>query len=156
MPYIRRIQYVLIAAITTASVGCATTTTITTEQPGAKVVRQADKVELGVTPYTYTSEMWLWESEKLEVTGKGGSAVVEMKRSEVDMLPMVGGVCLSLTGCGLIAGVPVILAGGMKLPEKTEVVLSKKQSLAPVERDDAVAHYQDVASSAVVDGAVAW
>jgi len=36
------------------------------------------------------------------------------------MLPLGGGVCLSLTGVGCVAGVP-ILAGGMKLPEKTEV-----------------------------------
>ena len=111
----------LMAGLSTV-VGCATTTEIVTATPGAKVIRQSDQKELGVTPYKLSTSMWLWEAEKLEIVPKRGeSKVIELKRSEVDMLPMGGGVCLSLTGVGCVAGVPLILAGGMKLPEKTEV-----------------------------------
>lgn len=107
--------------------GCATTTEIVTAQPGAKVVREADNKELGVTPYKHTTTMWLWESEKLRIEPKRGEAkTIELKRSEVDMLPMGGGACLTLTGVGACAGIPLILAGGMKLPEKTEVSMEKE------------------------------
>lgn len=120
----------LAAVVVTCAVSaCATTTTITTERPGATVVRQGDKEELGVTPLTYTSQAWLWQTEKLDVTDKRGkTATIEMKRSEVDMVPMAGGVCLSLTGCGAVAGIPLILAGGMKLPEETPVTFDDPKS----------------------------
>ena len=75
--------------------------------------------------------MWLWESEKLRIVPKrGAEKSIEIKRSEVDLVPMGGGVCLSLTGVGCVAGVPLILAGGMKLPEKTEVKLEEGPSTA--------------------------
>ncbi len=112
-------------------VGCATTTEITTAQPGARVIRESDDKELGVTPYKLTTSMWLWESEKLRIVPKrGAEKSIEIKRSEVDLVPMGGGVCLSLTGVGCVAGIPLILAGGMKLPEKTEVKLEEGPSTA--------------------------
>lgn len=117
----RLFRVALMAGLSTV-VACATTTEIVTATPGATVIRESDQKELGVTPYKHTTSMWLWEGEKLEIVPKRGeSKVIELKRSEVDMLPMGGGVCLSLTGVGCVAGVPLILAGGMKLPEKTEV-----------------------------------
>lgn len=113
-------------ALLAALVGCATTTEIVTAQPGAKVIRERDDKELGVTPYRLTTSMWLWESEKLRIVPKrGAEKSIEIKRSEVDLVPMGGGVCLSLTGVGCVAGIPLILAGGMKLPEKTEVKLEE-------------------------------
>jgi hypothetical protein len=113
---------VVVIATAVAGVGCATTTTITTEKPGASVMREGDDEALGVTPYEHSTSMWLWEAEKLEVKDQRGRiAEVELKRSEVDIAPMAGGVCLTLTGCGAIAGIPLILAGGMVLPPETPV-----------------------------------
>lgn len=101
--------------------GCATTTKITSDPPGATVVREADKKELGKTPLTYESKMWIWESERLTVKAPGRKPkTVELKRSEVDLLPMCGGICLAPVCC---SGVPIILAGGMKLPETMKVSL---------------------------------
>ena len=82
---VKRIALLLALA---ASVSCATTTMITTDAPGASVVREKDKVELGVTPYKYTTSMWIWESDKLNVTSKAGQTKsIEVKRSEFDMVP---------------------------------------------------------------------
>jgi hypothetical protein len=112
----------LLSSLAALGTACATTTEIVTKTPGATVVRESDQKELGVTPLKYTTSMWLWESEKLKVTSRRGvEKTIEIKRSEVDYLPMGGGACLTLTGVGCVAGVPIILAGGMKLPEKTEV-----------------------------------
>lgn len=149
---------VVVAALSGA---CATTTTITTEKPGAEVIRQSDKEVLGVTPYAYTTQMWLWESEKLDVKDKRGQvATVELKRSEVDMVPMAGGACLTLTGCGAIAGIPLILAGGMMLPKETPVSFEKSgkdKSAAVVDDEDAdaVVADNDIVAAAD-DGAVVY
>lgn len=118
--------------IASLGAGCATTTKITTEPPGATVIRDADKKELGKTPLTYESKMWIWESEKLTVKAPGKKPkTVELKRTEADVLPLVGGICLTLTGCGCVAGIPIILAGGMKLPETTKVSLDTEKTGAP-------------------------
>lgn len=125
--------------ISSSFIGCATTTEIVTAQPGASVIRESDNKELGVTPYKLTTSMWLWESEKLRIVPRrGAEKSIEIKRSEVDLLPLGGGICLGLTGIGCVAGVPLILAGGFKLPEKTEVKLedgptSARASLAEPE-----------------------
>ncbi|MDP2342603.1 MAG: hypothetical protein Q8O67_16720 [Deltaproteobacteria bacterium] len=123
-------RFALLLVLVAAAVSCATTTTITTETPGATVVREKDKVELGVTPYKYTTSMWIWESDKLAITSKAGQTKsIEVKRSEFDMLPGLGGiglsVCLFPIG-GPCAGIPIFLAGGMKLPETTKVEFDKK------------------------------
>jgi hypothetical protein len=112
--------------------GCATTTKITSEPPGATVTRESDKKELGKTPLTYESKMWIWEAEKVTVKAPGRQPkTVELKRSEADVLPLVGGICLTLTGCGCPIGLPIILAGGMKLPETTNVKLEAEKGAAP-------------------------
>ncbi len=115
----------LIAVLAVATANCATSTNIVTEPPGAAVVREKDKVELGVTPYKYTTSMWIWESDKLNVTSKAGqSKSIEIKRTEIDLVPAV--VAGGLTLCTCVCGVPVFLAGGFKLPETTKVEFDKK------------------------------
>lgn len=161
MQNVRR-PFVAIAVVVVAPGGaCATTTTITTEKPGAEVIRQSDKEVLGVTPYAYTTQMWLWESEKLDVKDKRGHvATVELKRSEVDMVPMAGGACLTLTGCGAIAGIPLILAGGMILPKETEVSFDKnakdKSAAVVDDADTAVVADSDDIVAATSDGVVVF
>jgi len=118
---------ILAVAFATTNINCATSTMVKTAEPGAKVATDDGK-ELGVTPYTYTTSMWIWESQKLKVTSASGqSKVVEVKRSEVDPLPMVGGAALTFcTGIGCVIGIPLILAGGMKAPAETTVVFDEK------------------------------
>jgi hypothetical protein len=114
----------LVACLALAT-SCATTTMITTDAPGAKVVgideKTSSKKELGVTPYKYETSMWIWQSEKVEVSQGDQTKTVELKRSEFDMLPGLGGIGITVcTGGGLICvGLPIFLAGGLKLPEKT-------------------------------------
>ena len=124
----KRLALVFVLAIASA---CATTTTIVTDTPGATVVREKDKIELGKTPYTYTTSMWIWESDKLAVTSKSGQTKsIEVKRSEFDMLPGVGGIGITVcTGGALICvGLPIFLAGGFKLPAETKVEFDKKSA----------------------------
>ncbi len=124
---------IVVAVVQSLSLGCASTSNVVTERPGATVIRESDGEELGQTPYAYETKGFLWESEKLKVVQGSKTAVVEMKRSEIDMLPMVGGACLTLTGIGACAGIPIILAGGMKLPAETPVDFDKKRSSAEKE-----------------------
>lgn len=121
----------LLSTIALGAMSCATTTKITTEEPGAKVAlidEKGDKKELGVTPYTHESKMWIWQKETIEVTQGGASKKVELSRSEFDAVP--GGVAIGVTVCSagtlICVGVPVFLAGGMKLPEETKVVFDQK------------------------------
>lgn len=117
----RRPLLALFAAVTVfAASSCATTTRIVSDPEGAEVLDK-DKKVLGTTPYDYTTKEWIWEGEKLTLRKGEATKEIEIKRSEVDLLPMVGGVCLSLTGAGCIVGVPLILAGGMKAPAETKV-----------------------------------
>lgn len=122
----------LLACVSLAT-SCATTTMITTEAPGAKVVgideKTAAKKELGVTPYKYETSMWIWESAKVEVSQAEQTKTVELKRSEFDMAPGLGSIAISVCSGGtlfLCVGLPMFLAGGLKLPEKTEVKFDKK------------------------------
>ena len=127
----RFIPLCLIAAVLLGS-ACATTTKIVSEPPGAMVTSEKDSKDLGKTPLTYESKMWIWESEKVSVKAAGRKTKsIELKRSEADALPLVGGICLSLTGCGLVAGLPIILAGGMKMPAETKVSLDKEAEATP-------------------------
>lgn len=113
------------------AMSCATTTKITTDTPGATVIHEKDGKELGKTPLEVKTSMWLWESERYIVKRGGASKVVEVKRSDVDVLPMVGGVCLTATLCGAVVGIPLILAGGMKTPPETKVKLETKSAKRP-------------------------
>ena len=79
---------VLIAALTLGSMSCATTTKIVTDEPGAKLTlidAKGDKKELGVTPYTHESKMWIWEEEKVEVTQGDQTKTVKLTRSEFEL-----------------------------------------------------------------------
>lgn len=144
----------LAAAVALCS--CATTTTIVTDAPGAKV-SDADGKELGVTPYKYESKAWIWEKTPVKVSAGGKEKTVELARNEFDVLPGVGGICLTLTGGLACVGIPLFLAGGMKMPETTKVDMSdakSKQSLAPSTSPQTVAaHYVDVVSADRKDAA---
>lgn len=149
----------LLAFALTASVAatnCATTTMIVSDPPGAKVVKEEGNTALGVTPYKYETSMWIWEAEKVKVTSATGeSKSIELKRSEFDMLPGLGGIAITVcSGGGLCCvGIPIFLAGGFKLPEQTKVQFdAKKGFFRAGERSESVAVVRDVA----VDGSVRY
>jgi hypothetical protein len=102
--------------------GCATTTMVVTEKPGAKVFNKDGK-ELGATPYNLEAKTWLWESTPLVVKQDGKQRDIEVKRSEIDILPTVG------SACGFVlcfpAGIAGFLAGGMKFPTETKVDMAQ-------------------------------
>jgi hypothetical protein len=116
----------VVCAFTFLLNACATTTQIVSEPAGAEVTQDGKKI--GVTPMPFETKQWLWETTVLKVEKDGKSKELPIKRSEVDILPMVGGVC-GVFLC-LPAGVALILAGGMKLPAETKVVLDDKKSAA--------------------------
>jgi hypothetical protein len=120
----------LVVGALSLGAGCATTTKITTDPPGATVTLEKDKKELGKTPLTYESKMWIWESEKVVIKAPGRKPkTVEIKRSEFDALPFLGGACLTLLPpCFCVQGLPIILAGGFKMPAETKVALEKDAS----------------------------
>lgn len=120
----------LSAAVALAA-ACATSTKIVTDTPGAKVVAIDDKggkTPVGSTPVNFETKMWIWEKQKLEVTAPTGETqTVELSRSEIDLIPTGGAVALTCcTGVGVCGGVPLFLAGGMKLPAETKVQFTKK------------------------------
>jgi hypothetical protein len=120
-------MHVIALGASLLAASCATTTQIISEPPGAKV--HDDKgTELGTTPYTFESTAWLWESSKLELRKDGyQNKAVEVKRSEIDVMPTVGAValtlCLAPTGILWVSGPVLFLAGGMKYPAETKVTL---------------------------------
>ncbi len=127
------IQGALASAVAIAVASCATTTRIVTEEPGATVTlidAKGDKKVLGKTPLAHESKMWIWEKEKIEVSQGGQTKVVELARSEFDVVPGVGAIAVTVcTGGGLICvGVPMFLAGGLKMPAETKVAFDKKTS----------------------------
>jgi hypothetical protein len=126
------VQGALAGAVAIAVASCATTTKIVTEEPGATVTlidAKGDKKPLGKTPLTHESKVWIWEKEKIEVSQGGQTKVVELSRSEIDLLPTGGAVALTVcTGVGICVGLPLFLAGGLKFPEETKVVFDKKTS----------------------------
>ena len=61
----------LVVGALSLGAGCATTTKITTDPPGATVTLEKDKKELGKTPLTYETKMWIWESEKVVIKAPG-------------------------------------------------------------------------------------
>jgi hypothetical protein len=127
---------VLLAFALLMGAACATTTKIVSEPAGAVVTDNTTKKELGKTPMTYESKMWIWESDHLTVKAPGKKPkVVEVKRSEVDWVGMIGGICLTPC-CG--AGIPIILADGMKFPETTTVKLENGGDAPPTSLNDGI------------------
>jgi hypothetical protein len=109
---------------------CATTTTITPERPGAKVLDKDGK-ELGQTPYALESKSWLWEATAVTVKQGDKSRNIEIKRGEIDLLPTVGAACLTLTCIGALGGIPLFLAGGMKFAPETKVDMNGTDAPKP-------------------------
>jgi hypothetical protein len=123
----------LLALALLAGAGCATTTNITSDPSGAVVVDETTKKEIGKTPMKYESKMWLWESQKLTLKAPGKKdKTIELKRSDVDVMPTVGSVCLAfLPPCFLIQGGALFAAGGMKFPDVTNVKLENGSTPPP-------------------------
>jgi hypothetical protein len=114
------------------SIGCATTTKIVSEPPGAEVYDAAaakGAKPLGKTPMSYEFKGWMWDTAQLKVQAPGYKAkTVDIKRTELDMLPTVGGaaLCVCVPCLGWVGGPLWFLAGGMKLPEETKVKLDRE------------------------------
>ena len=131
-----RLALAAIVACAVLSTGCATTTKIVSEPPGAEVYDSKagkDAKPLGKTPMSYEYKGWIWESQQLKVQAPGHKAkTVEIKRNEIDLLPTVGAVCLCLTPllCTQIGGIALFVAGGMKLPAETKVKLDREAAPA--------------------------
>ena len=114
-------------ALILTTMACATATQIVSDPPGAKAYDK-NNTELGTTPFEYKTSAWLWETNTVELKKDGYAAKkVDVKRNEIDMVPAIGSVALALctawSGLGLVAGVVLFLAGGMKYPAETKVTL---------------------------------
>jgi hypothetical protein len=136
-------RFLLLSTAIAVSLGssCATTTKFVSDPPGATVTSKNAKKIVGKTPFAYETSMWIWESDKVSVKAPGHKErIVELKRSEADLVPLIGGICLTPFCC---SGVPIILAGGFKLPEVTRVKLEKDDRRGGIKEDitpgDAVA-----------------
>ena len=127
-----RLSLAAIVACAALGTGCATTTKIISEPPGAEVYDAAapkDAKPLGKTPMTYETKGWMWESAQLKVKAPGYKVkTVDLKRSEIDLMPTVGGVavCVCVPCLGWVGGPLWFLAGGMKLPAETKVKLDRE------------------------------
>lgn len=126
-----RLALVAVVALAALGTGCATTTKIVSEPPGAEVydANVKDGKPLGKTPMTYEYKGWMWEAQPLQVKAPGYKAkTVELKRSEIDMMPTIGGVavCVCVPCIGWVGGPLWFLAGGMKLPAETKVKLDRE------------------------------
>ncbi len=120
---------VLGAPLLALGAACATTTTITADAPGAEVTA-SPKGKLGRTPVKYESKMWVWETESVTVSAPGHKPRnVELKRSELDTMPMVGSVCLCFTPIVWPLGGVLCASGGWKLPATTLVKLEREGPL---------------------------
>src|SRR3990172_2849102 len=119
MTRLAALAFVLATAL---GAGCATTTKIVSEPPGAQVFEAGDKdakdgKAIGKTPMSYEFKGWLWESKQFKVSAPGYRPKnVEIKRNELDLMPTIGALCLFPFCCP--ASIGIFLAGGMKMPEE--------------------------------------
>ncbi len=138
-------RFALVALVLAAALGsgCATTTKIVSEPPGAQVYEAGDKdakdgKAIGKTPMSYEFKGWIWDSKQLKVSAPGYQPKsVEIKRSEINLLPAIGGVALFLcVPCAGWVGGPVwFLADGMKLSEETKVKLDREGAPAALREE---------------------
>lgn len=141
MTRIALVSVVLAAAFGT---GCATTTKIVSEPPGAQVFELGAKDDkegkaVGKTPMSYEFKGWIWDAKQLKVSAPGYQPKnVEIKRSEINLVPAIGGVALFLcVPCAGWVGGPVwFLADGMKLSEETKVKLDREGAPAALRNED--------------------
>ena len=124
---------IALALFLAALTGCATTTTIVTEPPGALVEHNGQ--QLGPTPLTYQSKMWMWETELVNVTSASGATKqIALKRSEIDVAPFVGSlglVCCFGTAIVGLAGIPLFFAAAYKFPATTTVTFDQRPAAIP-------------------------
>jgi len=88
-----RLALTAIVACAALGMGCATTTKIVSEPPGAEVFEvdaaaakdaKAAGKAIGKTPMSYEFKGWLWEAKQLKVSAPGyRPKTVEVKRAEV-------------------------------------------------------------------------
>ena len=125
-----------LATVALMSLACATTTKIVSEPPGATVTSVKDKKELGKTPLTYETKMWIWESEQVTLKAAGKKVkTLELKRSDIDVLPLIGSICLLPVCC---SGAVLFAADGFKLPPEVAVKLENEPGAAPTGYNDGV------------------
>lgn len=134
----QRFAFAAVVVIVAVGSGCATSTMIITDPPGATVAR--DGQTLGTTPLRYESKMWVLETEHVQVTSTSGvTQDVALTRSEIDPLPFVGSLglvaCFWYSGIGLV-GIPWYFAAAWKLPATT--VVTHPARPAARKRDDDV------------------
>jgi hypothetical protein len=82
----------VVAAVTAcAFAGCASTTTLQTQPPGAQV--KIDGVPVGTTPYSLTDTKIVGSNTQLrfELAGYQPYEVTLQRNEEVDVLPLIGG-----------------------------------------------------------------
>lgn len=82
----------LLAAITVgAFAGCASTTVLQTQPPGAQV--KLDGVPVGTTPYTLTDTKIVGSNTQLrfDLPGYQPYEVTLQRNEEIDVLPLIGG-----------------------------------------------------------------
>jgi len=110
---------------------CASTTTIISDPPGA-TVHDKNGVELGKTPYEFTTKDSVFDSRVVEVRKRGYEPkIVELQRSEIDVVPFIASIscmfCLGVTTLvGFIPAAFWFWYQGFKYPEETRIKLHKK------------------------------
>lgn len=119
---------VVISLVALHLTGCATSTMIISNPPGAEVTQQGRS--LGQTPVRYETSMWIMSSETVDVKSPSGEVQsITLRRSEIDPLPFVASLgacfCFGWTGIGLAGGI-VYFAGGWKLPDETVVNFAQR------------------------------
>ncbi len=129
-----RLAALVLVLAASLGAGCATTTKIVSEPPGAQVFEAGagdakDGKAIGKTPMSYEFKGWIWDSKQLKVSAPGYKPKnVDIKRSEINLLPAIGGVavCVCVPCVGWIGGPVWFLADGFKLSEETKVKLERE------------------------------
>ena len=110
-----------VAAIAVLS-SCVTTTTIRSEPSGADVLEGGQR--LGRTPYSYSSQQYVFESRTVQVRAPGYEvATITLRRTELNTTQAILSAVVFFLLCWP-AGGAMFLAGGMDLPARTSVQLT--------------------------------
>lgn len=97
-PLMWPVLLVLALVIAIGPIGCASSTSITSEPEGAEV--RIDGMQQGQTPLTYTDDsVWLWTKHQVTVEKKGYETVNGMIKGEIVPVYMVIGVIAFFTVC---------------------------------------------------------
>lgn len=109
------------------NVGCASSTQITTQPPGAQVT--VDGMRLGKSPTVYTnSQVWLWTKHSVSVKKKGYQPLAGSLDAQIRPVNLICGILLCYTGIGL-----VVAAAGELPPQKNFSLVRVGVDGVPVE-----------------------